>query len=151
MVAYELLHSLKNTRRGKGKKMAMKLDMSKTYDRVEWSYLEAVMKALGFKDQWVKLIMSCITSITYSMLVNGKSGKAIFSSRGLRQGDSLSPYFFLICAKGFSTLINKSDQLKKIQGARVVKEGTSISHLLFPDDIILFIKQMLMNGEECKK
>lgn len=103
-------------------------------------YLEAVMEALGFTDQWVKLIMSCLSIVNYLVLVNGESDKPIIPSRGLRQEDLLSPYIFLMCAESFSSLINEVDHFGEIQGLKVVKGSTSISHLFFAEDSILFVK-----------
>lgn len=84
IIVHELLHSLKKHKKGKVRKMVVKLDMSKVYDRVEWSYIEAVMKALSFQEKWIKLIMACISSFSFSTLINGSSSKHFFPLRGLR-------------------------------------------------------------------
>ena len=75
---------------GKDDYMAIKLDMSKTYDRVEWTYLKVVIRKMRFTEQWIKLTMLCVSSISYSILVNGEPKGRIIPSRGIRQGDSLS-------------------------------------------------------------
>uniref|UniRef100_A0A2N9GBS2 Reverse transcriptase domain-containing protein n=1 Tax=Fagus sylvatica TaxID=28930 RepID=A0A2N9GBS2_FAGSY len=72
IVSSKMLHYLKNKREGKVALMAAKLDMSKAYDRVEWDYLKAILLKLGFQESWVLLVMECVTSITYSVMVNGE-------------------------------------------------------------------------------
>ena len=74
--------------------------MSKTYDRVEWIFLEKVMKHLRFADNLIKIIMSCMSSVSYVVLLNGQPVGNIKPTKGLRQGDPLSPYIFLLCALG---------------------------------------------------
>ena len=109
IMAFEVLHYLKNLGTGNNCQMAAKLDMSKAYDRVEWSYLKTILLKLGFHRRWVKLIMECVSSTSYSVLVNGTPHGYIKPSRGLRQGDPMSPYLFLICAEGLSTLLRKKE------------------------------------------
>ena len=79
--------------------------MSKAYDRVEWKFLELMMKRMGFVDNWVALMMECISTVSYSILINGEPSSIIHPARGLKQGDPLSPFLFLFCTEGLHSLI----------------------------------------------
>ncbi|GLT77195.1 hypothetical protein SLA2020_488040 [Shorea laevis] len=116
LVAYEALHTMASRMKGKKGYMAIKLDMSKAYDRVEWGFLEAIMRKMGFAEGWISLIMQCVRTVSYSVLVNGSPQGCITPTRGLRQGDPLSPYLFLLCAEGLSSLIRKAEVDGKITG-----------------------------------
>ena len=98
LIAFELMHYLDHKKDGKDCFMAIKLDMSKAYNRVEWGFIEQVMKKLGFHDSWICMIMCCITSISFFVLINGLAHGNIIPLRGLHQGDPLLPYLFLLCA-----------------------------------------------------
>ncbi|KAA3486800.1 reverse transcriptase [Gossypium australe] len=97
-----------------------------------------MMKNLGFHADWIILIMRCVCSVSYSVSLNGINSEWFFPSRGLRQGDPLNPYLFLICAEGFSTLIQDAKQKGWMLGAPIGRERLSINHLFFADDCILF-------------
>ena len=85
--------------------MAIKLDMSKAYNKVEWVFVENVMKKLGFHEKWIAWIMKCISIVSYSILINGEAHGSIIPSKGLQYGDPLSSYLFLLYTEAFSTLI----------------------------------------------
>ena len=104
-VAYEMIHRMRNRRRGKVGHMAIKLDVSKAYDREEWEFLEKIMLRIGFLGQWVNLAMLTVPTASYSIIINGEPCEYISPSRGIKQGDPLSPYLFLFCTEGLSSLL----------------------------------------------
>ena len=94
MVGFECMHALR--RKVNGKKqgfMALKLDRSKAYDRVEWCFLDGIIRRMGFSDSWIVKIMNCVSSVTYSFILNDKIRGFIKPYMGLRQRDPISPYF----------------------------------------------------------
>ena len=148
LIAFETLHHIHNQRTGKHGSMALKLDMSKAYDRVEWEFLRQVMIKMGFHSQWVSLIMECITTVFYSLLINGEPTRHITLSRGLRQGDPISPYLFLICAEGLNGLLNKAASNGEIHGISICRRSPKLTHLFFADDSLLFCRA---TQTECQK
>lgn len=118
----------------------MKLDMSKAYDRVEWRYLRLVMEKMGFNQRWVDLIMNCVETVNFLILLNGEPRRCFTPNRGLRQGDPLSPYLFLLCVEGLSALLNWEEQRHLLIGLRINKYCPSINHLFYADDNLIFFK-----------
>ncbi|CAM8918014.1 unnamed protein product [Rhodiola kirilowii] len=118
----------------------MKLDMSKAYDRVEWHFLERTMAAMGFEQGWIRKIMVCVETVSYKVKVNGTMTEEIKPSRGLRQGDPISPYLFLICAEWLTHTLNKHQEEGLIEGIRICRGAPVITHLMFADDCLLLLK-----------
>ncbi|XP_023917793.1 uncharacterized protein LOC112029335 [Quercus suber] len=151
IVAFETMHSIDLKRKGKQGLMAIKLDMSKAYDRVEWAYLEAMMRKLGFADRWIKLMMMCVTTVSYSVLINGELRGRISPTKGLRQGDPISPYLFLLCSEGLSTMLKREETMGRIKGVSVCRGAPQVSHLLFTDDSIIFCRPSVGEGQRVMK
>lgn len=120
--------------------MGIKLDMKKAYERVEWDFLEAIMEKLGFSARWIRLIMVCVGSISYFVVVNGNLVGKIFPSRGIRQEDPISPYFFLLCARSLSSLLQHAENIGVISGVPTSVKGSKLSHLFFAYDNLIFCK-----------
>ena len=131
---------MKNQKSKKLGFMAMKLDMSKAYDRMEWSYLVKIMEKLEFCEKWVSLVYECINMVSYKILVNGEPRGDIRPSRGIRQGDPLSPYFFLLCLESLNRMLQQAASNDSIRGFSLCKRGPSISHLFFTNDSLLFCR-----------
>uniref|UniRef100_A0A8R7ULM8 Reverse transcriptase domain-containing protein n=1 Tax=Triticum urartu TaxID=4572 RepID=A0A8R7ULM8_TRIUA len=139
LLAYECTHYM-HRRKGKEGYAVVKLDMSKAYDRVEWHFLEKMMRKLGFNELWISRIMMCVTSVSYKIKVNGEYTDTIIPHRGFRQGDPLSPYLFLICAESFSSLLNTAEVDGSLRGIHICNVAPSFNHLLFADDSLVLIK-----------
>lgn len=118
----------------------MKLDVSKAYDRVDWSFLFHQMRQLGFDSRWIAWIQLCVTTVSYSISFNGSQLGPIYPIRGLRQGDPLSPYLFLFCVEGLSRMLKNAFDEGRIKGCKICPQAPAITHLLFADDSFLFCK-----------
>lgn len=134
IVAYECLHFMKRNRAVKHRHCALKLDMMKAYDRVEWDYLRAIMIKLGFSDRWVNITMNLVSSVSYSVIFNGKKLEEFRPSRGIGQGDPISPYLFFLVVEGLSGLLKTS-----ISHLRLVEYKWRPQHHL----LIIFCLQMI--------
>ncbi|RVW27451.1 Transposon TX1 uncharacterized 149 kDa protein [Vitis vinifera] len=138
LIANEVIDSWQ--KRGE-KCLICKLDIEKAFDNINWQFLLKVMHKMGFGSKWIGWMWSCISTIKYSMLVNGVPAGFFSSSKGLRQGDPLSPYLFIMGMEVLSALISRAVEGGFIYGCRIWKgrgQPVNITHLLFADDTIVF-------------
>lgn len=104
------------------------------------------MLHLGFSEAWVARVMECVSSVSNSFSVNGQLFDSIYPHRGLRQGDPLSPYLFLLCAEGLGALLKQAYQSRMLSGISIAR-GVPISHLFFADDSIIFTRASIKEAE----
>ncbi|KAL4367528.1 hypothetical protein GQ457_05G015900 [Hibiscus cannabinus] len=128
LVAHELFHYMQSSRNGPNKGATLKLDIEKAYDRVEWAFLQTVMLKLGFNSKWVELIMRCIITVSYQVRLNCALSDVIVPTRGIQQGDHLSPFLFLFCTHGLSAFLHKAQTQGSIRGIRASRNGPRITH-----------------------
>ncbi|KAM6597211.1 uncharacterized protein LOC133034424 [Cannabis sativa] len=138
LIAQEIGHAINSRKSGKLGWAALKLDMAKAFDRVDWHYLESIMFHFNFPPRFVSLIMKCIATTSLSFLINGSVCGSLQPSRGLRQGDPLSPYLFILCAEGISALLRAKQDIGLLKGIAISRTAPSLSHLFFADDSLIF-------------
>lgn len=140
LITHEILHFLRTSGAKQRCSMAIKTDMSKAYDRIEWDFLREVLSRLGFHETWIGWVMECVSSVSYSFLVNGAPQGHVYPSRGLRQGDPLSPYLFILCTEVLSGLCSQAQRNGSLPGVKVGRHCPPINHLLFADDTMFFCR-----------
>ncbi|RZB71032.1 LINE-1 retrotransposable element ORF2 protein [Glycine soja] len=126
-------------KRRKDECLLFKVDFEKAYDSVSWSFLTYMLNKMGFDKRWIGWIQACVFSSSMSVLVNGSPTDEFTAHKGLRQGDPLSPFLFLIVAQGLSGLVQKASQVGNFDGYQVA-DGLNLSLLQFADDTILLGK-----------
>eukprot|EP00253_Pinus_taeda_P026720 PITA_26720 len=134
ILSHEIIHSLKQSKQAG---MLLKLDLSKAFDKLSWTYIHHMLTAFGFCSSWVRWIMSLITSSHFSILVNGFPSRPFKPSRGIRQGDPLSPFLFVIMAEGLGRHIKQALLSHHLKGISIHHSPAS-SHQQFVDDTMLY-------------
>lgn len=150
VIAQEMIHTFRK-KRGRHGYMAIKIDLEKAYDRVDWSYLGGILDRVGFDKNMIKLIMFCLKSASLRVIWNGDQLEEIKPTRGLRQGDPLAPYLFVLCMEPLNQLILDSVGAGDWKAVKVYRRGPQISHLLFADDIILYGEASTRQAETMRR
>lgn len=140
LIAFEINHYIKRKTQGKNGVVGLKLDVSKAYDRLEWNFLEHMLCKFGFSELWISRVMMCVKSVTYSFIHNSTIFGNVQPGRGLRQGDPISPYLYILCVEGLSAMIRRHEAVGLVHGCVISRGAPPISHLLFADDCYLFIR-----------
>jgi ribonuclease HI len=146
LIAFEAFHYMRKKTTGRKGYVGMKLDMSKAYDRIEWPFLKEVLNSMGFPQHWISLIMNCVSTVSFSVLLNGGPCQSFLAHRGLRQGDPLSPYLFILCAEVFSGLISRAIERNTLHGIQIARGAPVLSHLFFADDSLIFCRANQSNA-----
>ena len=150
IVAQEVIHSMRNLK-GKRGFMAIKIDLEKAYDRVRWSFVLECLRELHLPNMFIELIKWCISSPSMQILWNGSKSEQFNPTRGLRQGDPISPYLFVICMEKLAHLIQEQMNNGSWKPIRLNSNGPPISHLFFADDLVIFAEASLNQVRIIKK
>ena len=120
--------------------MGLKIDMYKAYDKVNWHFLGWLMDSMNFPAKCRHWIMQRVSIVSYSILINGEATKVFKPTCGIRQGDPLSPYLFILVMEAFSRIISGVEKKGRINGLQLSRRSPSIFHLFFADESLLFFK-----------
>lgn len=116
----------------------IKLDLEKAYDKINWDFICSVLHNFHFPTKWVNLIRACITTVQHCLIINGSTTNRFSPKRGIRQGEPISPYLFILCMETLTFLINK--KVGSRNWTPVGFRDVTISHLLYANDVLLFAK-----------
>lgn len=150
LIAFEVNHYINRRTQGKNGVAGLKIDVSKAYDRLEWEFVESMLKKFGFHELWIQRIMMCIKTVSYGFIQNGEVFGDVRPQRGIRQGDPISPYLYILCAEGLSSIIKRNEVVGFIHGCRIARGAPTISHLLFADDCYFFFKANVSEARAMK-
>lgn len=113
--------------------------MPKAFDGVKWNHLLTILQCLGFSTHWCNLIKSCISSTTF-YVHNGIPFGEFKPSRGIREGEALSPYLYILASDGLTIIFSSTEEKDTIVGVKIARDAPSITHLLFADYLFVFSK-----------
>ncbi|KAL8099026.1 hypothetical protein AgCh_031650 [Apium graveolens] len=150
LIAFEANHYIHRKTQGRTRVVGLKVDISKAYDRSEWTYIEWMLTKFGFPQMWITRIMKCIRTVSYCFVRGGKVFGDVVPQRGDRQGDPISPYIYILCARGLSGMIRQFEENGLIHGYKIARGAPRVSHLLFADDCYFFFQASQSEAEIMK-
>lgn len=125
--------------------LIFKVDYEKAYDSVDWNFVWNMMRGLGFCEQWIGWTRGCIQSASISVLVNGNPTEEFRMEKGLRQGDPLAPFLFLMVAEGLSGMMRQAQKENLFKGLKVGQEEVEVSLLQYADDTLFIGEPTIQN------
>lgn len=149
VIVQEVLHTMKQKGRSKPL-VVVKIDLAKAYDRLRWSFIRSVLMDFNLPHNVVEVIMNCITTSKMRTLWNGTMTDSFEPSRGIRQGDPLSPYLFVLCMECLTYIIEEAVAVGAWTLISLTHDGPQLSHLLFADDVVLFGEASFEQAEVMK-
>lgn len=151
LVAHELLRYIRRCKKGKRYWASLKIALFNAYDKISWKFLLNVLKEMNFPTHWIQLISQCVSTTSFRVQVNGNLTDSFNPQVGLRQGDPISPYLFIICMNVLSGLLIKAQEEGKLKGIKVARNALMINHLIYADDILVFFKADLESCQRSKE
>ena len=139
LIIQEMLHSFE-VRKFKTGFIAIKLELQKAYDKVNWGFIQAVLFKFSFDEGFISWIIACISTVSFKVLVNGGKLEQFKPTQGIRQGDPLSSCIFILGQEILSRILDHEFCSKNISGVKASIGGPAITHVMYVDDIILFSK-----------
>ncbi|PKI36247.1 hypothetical protein CRG98_043359 [Punica granatum] len=149
LLAQEILHIMRKTKARKGW-FEMKIDFTKAFDNLEWSFIIKILESLGFHQIFISWIYQCISTTTFSILLNGSLHGHFSPSRGIRQGDPILPYLFVVSMEILSRVLYRAKSNRDIKGIQISRGGPQISHLMFADDLLILSRATEANIKNVK-
>lgn len=141
IIVQEIIHSM-SRKKGRGGNMVIKIDLEKAYDRLEWCFIRDTLSLFKFPSHLINLIMSCVSSSLIAILFNGGALESFLPSKGIRQGDPLFPYLFILCMEVLGALIADKCNSKLWNPIKASRSGLAFCHLFYVDDLVILQEQI---------
>jgi hypothetical protein len=131
--------------------MIIQLDLAKAYEKISWHYMDKTLEDFCFDQHWIKWIITLVSTTSFSLLINGAPTKPFYPSRGIRQGDPLSPFLFILMMEGMSKSVNNTTTTGEIKGLKPFENCPTSTHQQFVDDTLLHGTPMVKEVKAYKK
>lgn len=146
--AHEVVHSLIINKQAR---MIIQLEIAKAYDKLSWAYIRDVLKEYLFDCNWIRWVMALVTTASSSILLNGSPSKTFKPTRGLGQGDPLSPFLFILMMEGLGRVIIAAKEERRMQGLKLTPDGDTVTRQQFVDDTMLQVIPIVKEAKACEK